>query len=266
MCCAYICWAHSAFGAASHDDGSTLYNCDPLNWFRSVAQWSIKWSTIAGASIKWIRPAELIHWNACHRKAEQTVVSGPTLDSHGDGWYAVKGLDPTDGISLTLASYVLFLPIQSPSWFVQMRFAKQSFYKHQFSMKIGLHSFSITCQIAVNILIQADVCARAERPSKHHCAAGGRRGSCRTCLLISAPAWTSHSRHSGWPPNAAMWVGVCANLEVTAFTSQPIWTSCITHSSCIKARQTNTETVSVQWLTNANRQENPGQVCAGWVQ
>lgn len=53
-----------------------------------------------------------------------------------------------------------------------------------------------------------------------------------TCLFISAPAWSSHNKQSGWPPNAAMWVGVCANLEVTAFTPQPTWTSRITHSSC----------------------------------
>lgn len=54
----------------------------------------------------------------------------------------------------------------------------------------------------------------------------------RTCLLISAPAWSNHNKHSGWPPKAAMWVGVCANLEVTAFTPQPTWTRRITQSSC----------------------------------
>lgn len=59
---------------------------------------------------------------------------------------------------------------------------------------------------------------------------------CHTCLLISAPAWSSHNKHSGWPPNAAMWVGVCANLEVTAFTPQPTWTRRITHSSCDETR------------------------------
>lgn len=56
--------------------------------------------------------------------------------------------------------------------------------------------------------------------------------ACHTCLLTSAPAWSSHRRHSGWPPNAAMWVGVCANRDVTAFTPQPTWTRRITHSSC----------------------------------
>ena len=57
---------------------------------------------------------------------------------------------------------------------------------------------------------------------------------CLTCLLMSAPAWSSHNRHLGWPPNAAMWVGVCANLEVTAFTPHPTWTRRITHSSCVE--------------------------------
>ena len=57
-----------------------------------------------------------------------------------------------------------------------------------------------------------------------------------TCLLISAPVWSSHNKHSGWPPNAAMWVGVCANLEVTVFTPQPTWTRRITHSNCGETR------------------------------
>jgi len=52
-----------------------------------------------------------------------------------------------------------------------------------------------------------------------------------TCLLISAPVCSNHNKQSGWPPKAAMWVGVWANLEVTALTPQPTWTRRITHSS-----------------------------------
>lgn len=53
-----------------------------------------------------------------------------------------------------------------------------------------------------------------------------------TCLLISAPASSSHNKHPGWPPKAAMCAGVCANLEVTAFTPQPTWTRRTTQSNC----------------------------------
>lgn len=53
-----------------------------------------------------------------------------------------------------------------------------------------------------------------------------------TCLLISAPACKSHTRHSGCPPNAAICAGVWEKRVVTAFTSQPTCTNLNTHSSC----------------------------------
>lgn len=52
-----------------------------------------------------------------------------------------------------------------------------------------------------------------------------------TCRLMSAPACSSHSRQSGWPPNAAMWVGVWAKRDVSEFTPQPTCTRRIMHSS-----------------------------------
>lgn len=141
-------------------------------------------------------------------------------------------------------------------------------------MKIGLHSFGTiptTCN-HTEYASKSHSCGHTRPggyrmqgrngPSKHHlCAAR------RTCLLISAPAWTSHSRHSGWPPNAAMWVGVCANLEVTAFTSQPIWTRRITHSSCVEAKQVEHKRHSVysdsQTHNAKKKTKNPKQTRAG---
>lgn len=85
-----------------------------------------------------------------------------------------------------------------------------------------------------------------------------QRANWHTCLLISAPVWSSHNKHSGWPPNAAMWVGVCANLEVTEFTPQPTWTRRMTHSSCGRYKQgTGTQTGSdfIHQMLNATSQE-----------
>lgn len=53
----------------------------------------------------------------------------------------------------------------------------------------------------------------------------------QTCLLMSAPAWLSHTTQWGCPPNAAVCAGVRLKRLLTVFTSQPICTRCTTHSS-----------------------------------
>lgn len=62
-----------------------------------------------------------------------------------------------------------------------------------------------------------------------------------TCLLMSAPAWVSHSTQWECPANAATCVGVCLKQLVALFTSHPICTKCTTHSSCVH-RKTEHET------------------------
>lgn len=59
-----------------------------------------------------------------------------------------------------------------------------------------------------------------------------RAGMGRTCLLMSAPAWVSHTTQWGCPPKAAVCVGVWLKRLVTVFTSQPLCTRWTTHSSC----------------------------------